>query len=154
MLFIQVNPFVFINTFFASSVFLPCSLCCFCEVFAKLPMTGPCCPPTDPQALRVCLQLAWTTMNPVYSPASAGVPFANTKGLGYPGNLAPPPRHPRAAAAAGGRRDPACCAVCLQLDSRWATRRLRPTPLASTRGPTMPSPAVRREEAALGVCGV
>lgn len=26
-------------------------------------------------------------MNPVYSPASTGVPFTNTKGLGYPGNL-------------------------------------------------------------------
>lgn len=26
------------------------------------------------------------TMNPVYSPAPAGVPFTNTKGLSYPGN--------------------------------------------------------------------
>lgn len=26
-------------------------------------------------------------MNPVYSPASTGVPFTNTKGIGYPGNL-------------------------------------------------------------------
>lgn len=25
-------------------------------------------------------------MNPVYSPASTGVPFTNTKGMGYPGN--------------------------------------------------------------------
>lgn len=37
-------------------------------------------------AVLVCLQPVWTTMNPVYSPASAGVPFTNTKGLGYPGN--------------------------------------------------------------------
>lgn len=26
-------------------------------------------------------------MNPVYSPASTGVPFTNTKGIDYPGHL-------------------------------------------------------------------
>lgn len=25
-------------------------------------------------------------MNPVYSPGSSGVPYANAKGIGYPGN--------------------------------------------------------------------
>lgn len=28
-----------------------------------------------------------TRMNPIYSPAPAGVPFPNTKGLGYPGKV-------------------------------------------------------------------
>lgn len=36
-----------------------------------------------------CLQHLQTTMNPVYSPASTGVPFTNTKGMGYPGKFKP-----------------------------------------------------------------
>lgn len=39
--------------------------------------------------LHMCLQHLHATMNPVYSPASTGVPFTNTKGMGYPGKFEP-----------------------------------------------------------------
>lgn len=39
---------------------------CFCFLFFFLPLVS-------------------ETMNPVYSPGSSGVPYANAKGIGYPG---------------------------------------------------------------------
>lgn len=44
--------------------------------------------------MHLSLQHPQTTMNPVYSPASTGVPFTNTKGMGYPGNLGPLSKYP------------------------------------------------------------
>lgn len=41
------------------------------------------------ESMHLYLQHLQTTMNPVYSPASTGVPFTNTKGMGYPGKFKP-----------------------------------------------------------------
>lgn len=99
--------------------------------------------PLHSAPLLVWLQRLRSAMNPVYSPASAGVPFANTKGIGYPGAPRLPPPHVRTPAS------PSFCSASLQPDSRSATppppplRRTRP---ASTQEPARPSPAVSLQQ--------
>lgn len=94
------------------------------------------------QSVLVWLQHLWTTMNPLYSPASTGVPFTNTKGIGYPGKLTLLTGN-LSVITAGLRLYFCCCAPCFQLDSRWAMPpRLRRTLLASMQEQTRPSPVV------------
>lgn len=79
-------------------------------------------------------------MNPAYSPASTGVPFTNTKGIGYPGNRILLTKN-LYVIPVGLSLYLCCCALCLQLDSRSAML-LRRTLLESMQEQTRPSPVV------------